>query len=84
LDQRVTVGELWRVLAQGGRMIIVEPDITVLSVKLLALVEKLLLMRSHFFSAEWIASLFSIRDARIDIIRQDSTVYLIVEKVKLM
>lgn len=84
LDQRVTVGELWRVLAQGGRMIIVEPDITVFSVKLLALIEKLLLMRSHFFSAEWIAGLFSIRDARIDIIRQDSTVYLRVEKVKLM
>jgi len=83
-DQRVTVGELWRLLSSGGRMIIVEPDITIFSVKILAIAEKILLMRSHFFSAEQIVSLFSFRNARIEIVRQDSTVYLMAEKVRPM
>ena len=49
LDQTRTARELLRVLEPGGRIIIEEPDIRFFGVKLIALVEKLLLMRSHFF-----------------------------------
>jgi ubiquinone/menaquinone biosynthesis C-methylase UbiE len=59
LDQRMVARELWRVLTPGGRILVVEPDIHKLSVKLLAIGEKLLLMRSHFLTKEEISSLFS-------------------------
>jgi SAM-dependent methyltransferase len=47
-DQRGTVDELWRTLKPGGRLVIEEPDLRLFGVKLLALAEKLALMRSHF------------------------------------
>ncbi|NPV66660.1 MAG: class I SAM-dependent methyltransferase [Anaerolineae bacterium] len=43
--------ELWRVLAPGGRLVILEPNIARWPVRLVALGEKLLLMRSRFFNA---------------------------------
>ena len=51
LDQGQTVRELARVLAPGGRVVIQEPDIRHWAVKLVALGEKVLLMRSHFYTA---------------------------------
>ncbi len=51
-DQHAAVGELLRVLKRGGRLVIEEPDITRLPVKLIALAEKLALMHSSFHSAE--------------------------------
>jgi demethylmenaquinone methyltransferase/2-methoxy-6-polyprenyl-1,4-benzoquinol methylase len=53
--QEHSLTELWRVLAPGGLLIIEEPDIHSLAVKLVALVEKLALFRSHFVPAKWIA-----------------------------
>jgi ubiquinone/menaquinone biosynthesis C-methylase UbiE len=53
-NQREAVGDLLRVLKPGGRLLIEEPDIHRLVVKLVALGEKVALMRSHFFSAEQI------------------------------
>lgn len=58
-DQRSTAGDLFRVLKPGGRLVVVEPDIRKFPVKLIALGEKLLLMRSHFLTAERIAEIFS-------------------------
>jgi ubiquinone/menaquinone biosynthesis C-methylase UbiE len=40
IDQRQTAGELWRVLAPGGRIVIVEPDIRKFIVKLLAIAKR--------------------------------------------
>ena len=48
-DPRV-LGELLRVLKPDGRLVIEEPDIRKLPVRIVALLEKLFLMRSHFKS----------------------------------
>ena len=56
-DHRAAIGELLRVLEAGGRLVVEEPDITRFPVKLVALLEKLALMRSHFFSAERIQTM---------------------------
>lgn len=56
-DHRAAVGELLRVLRPEGRLVIEEPDIRRFPVKVIALLEKLALMNSHFLSGERIRSL---------------------------
>ena len=46
-DQRDAVRDLLRVLKAGGRLVIEEPDLNRLRVKLMSLAEKVALMRSH-------------------------------------
>jgi ubiquinone/menaquinone biosynthesis C-methylase UbiE len=80
LSQVQTTRELWRVLARGGRLLIVEPDIQKFSVKLLALMEKVLLMRSHFLSAEKMVALFENPDADVSVVHEDYTAYILIKK----
>jgi demethylmenaquinone methyltransferase/2-methoxy-6-polyprenyl-1,4-benzoquinol methylase len=70
--------EMTRVLKPGGRIVIQEPDIKTFGVKLIALAEKLLLMRSHILPADSIAALFP--NARTNMILEDSSAWVVVEK----
>jgi ubiquinone/menaquinone biosynthesis C-methylase UbiE len=76
-DQRQTVKELWRMLNRNGRMIIVEPDIHKWMVKVVALGEKLLLMRSHFLTGEDILNLFMGIEAEIKVVYEQNSVFII-------
>ena len=79
-DQRGTVDELWRTLQPGGRLVIEEPDLRLFGVKLLAIAEKLALMRSHFLSPPRISDLFHYPDARVRIETSKFNAWVIAEK----
>lgn len=76
-DQQRGLEEMWRTLAPGGRVVIEEPDIAVFAVKLIALVERLLLMRSRFRPADDIAAGLGRLGGEPRIIRQDQSFWVI-------
>jgi ubiquinone/menaquinone biosynthesis C-methylase UbiE len=80
IDQRHTAREMYRVLKPGGRIVIEEPDIRTFGVKMIAVAEKLLLMRSHFLSPEHIVELFSFDSAVADIHAAESNAWVVIEK----
>jgi demethylmenaquinone methyltransferase/2-methoxy-6-polyprenyl-1,4-benzoquinol methylase len=80
IDQPASAREMLRVLKPGGRIIIEEPDINTFAVKLIALAEKLLLMRSHFLSPVQIASLFPAGNA--EILSEDSSAWVVISKTQ--
>lgn len=82
-DHSDTAREMWRVLKPGGRIIIEEPDIREFSVKLVALAEKVALMRSHFISPQKIASLFNFQNAGVSFEKDGFNAWVIVEKMSL-
>ncbi len=79
LHQGETVGELWRVLKPGGRLVIEEPDVRTWQVKIVAVVEKLALMRSHFLSPPQIAALLPAQ-AQVKIEMEGYNAWVIAEK----
>ncbi len=81
-DQHVSAKETLRVLRPGGRLVIEEPDIRRWAVKWVALGERLLLMRSRFYSIADLASVFKEAGARIVAIEEglDYNVRLAVER----
>jgi ubiquinone/menaquinone biosynthesis C-methylase UbiE len=78
-DQQQTLAELMRACARGGRVVIEEPDIQRFAVKLIALGERLALMRSHFRRAEEIAAAFRALGAEASVHRQDTTVWVVAQ-----
>ena len=78
VDQNTTAHELMRVLKPGGRITIEEPDIRTVNAKLVALFEKLLLMRSHFLSPDQMTELFSPGKTRI--VTKDFNSWVVIEK----
>jgi demethylmenaquinone methyltransferase/2-methoxy-6-polyprenyl-1,4-benzoquinol methylase len=80
IDQSATAMDIWRVLKPGGRLVIGEPDISKISVKFVAIAEKLALMRSHFVSPEGIGRLFRYPNSLVNIVRVGFNAWIIVDK----
>jgi len=80
INQQETVNEMWRLLVSGGRIVIEEPYIRFFGVKLIAVGEKLLLMRSHFLSPVRILKLFSFKDAVVEIQKNGPIAFISVKK----
>ena len=66
-EQKETVGEILRTLKSSGRLLIEEPDIRLFGVKLIALMEKLALMKSFFHSPDQIKEMAESFGARAEI-----------------
>ncbi|MEI6290533.1 MAG: class I SAM-dependent methyltransferase [Chloroflexota bacterium] len=79
-DQSETIQELLRVLKPGGILLIEEPDLMTWQVKILAIVEKLLLMRSHFLSPEEICRIIP-AGYSVDLKREGYNSWIIVKKM---
>ncbi len=79
LNQAETIRELYRVLKVGGRLVIEEPDFRTFAVKLIAVAEKLVLMRSHFLAPTQIANLFP-SGAKVRVETEENTAWVIAEK----
>jgi demethylmenaquinone methyltransferase/2-methoxy-6-polyprenyl-1,4-benzoquinol methylase len=70
--------EMFRVLKPDGVLVIEEPDIRAFSVKLIALAEKLLLMRSHFLAPDQIVKLLEEGEGKIK--TEDGSAWVIFKK----
>ena len=80
-DQAGAIRDLLRILTPGGRLVIEEPDIRRWQVKVVALAEKLALMRSHFYSPEEIQAMAQGHQARTEIVRDGRfTAWIVVDK----
>jgi len=80
-NQQQAIHNLLRALKPGGRIVIEEPDIDHVAVKIVAIIEKLLLMRSRFYSPKQIADLFLV-NGRKAFIEHDGkfTAWIVVDK----
>ena len=70
--------EMFRLLKPGGLLVIEEPDIRTFGVKLIAIAEKLLLMRSHFLAPVEIVKLFM--DGEKNIRTEDGAAWVVIKK----
>jgi demethylmenaquinone methyltransferase/2-methoxy-6-polyprenyl-1,4-benzoquinol methylase len=84
VDQGKTARELFRLLTPGGRIAVIEPDIHKPVVKIVALGEKMLLMRSHFLDGKKIVALFTDSEAKVSVFHEGYNVIAIAEKVRRM
>ena len=79
-DHRRAAGELLRVLAPGGRLVIEEPDVRQFRVKLVALGETLTLMRSRFYPPAALRRFFDVPGVRMMLHESGPNFWLVVDK----
>jgi len=79
-SQTKTLLEFCRVLKAGGLLVIEEPDIRQVLVKIVALAERLLLMRSRFRNASWMAEHLSSHGVQTSIHRDGHTIWVVAQK----
>jgi ubiquinone/menaquinone biosynthesis C-methylase UbiE len=79
-NQQKAIDSIFYILKPGGTFILEEPDIRKFAVKLIAILEKVLLMRSHFLKPSEILNLFPTEQSSIKIIEDGANVYFIVNK----
>jgi ubiquinone/menaquinone biosynthesis C-methylase UbiE len=80
-DHHATIKELWRLVKPGGRIVIEEPDIRSGSVKIMAFIEKLAFMRSHFISPLKIAEAFHFPHSRVNLEFEAPNAWVVVSKL---
>jgi demethylmenaquinone methyltransferase/2-methoxy-6-polyprenyl-1,4-benzoquinol methylase len=80
IHQGQTAREMYRVLKPGGRIVIEEPDIRKFAVKLIAIGEKLLLMRSHFLAPAEIVDLFAFDSSKASIFAAEGNAWVVIDK----
>jgi len=81
-DQSRAASELLRILAPGGRIVIEEPNVEQRSARLIALGEKLLLMRSHFLSPQEVERLFQAAGGEVRLEREGMSFWAVVLKAE--
>ncbi len=80
-DQTRALAEMWRVLTPGGRLVIEEFDVHHWAVKIVAILEKIALMRSHFMAPAEIQRLMENLGANVQVRYQGSAkAWVIAEK----
>lgn len=80
-DQATSVSELLRVLGRDGRLVLEEFNVERPLVKLMALGERLLLMRSHFYRPHVLRRMFESAGGRVRVERRALNIWLIVERL---
>lgn len=79
-DQDQSATEFLRVLAPGGRLVVEEPNAEQAAVRLLALAEKVLLMRSHFRTPAQVRETLEAAGGRVRLHREGRTFWAVVSK----
>ncbi|MBN1137299.1 MAG: class I SAM-dependent methyltransferase [Anaerolineae bacterium] len=79
-DQQRAAVELLRVLTPSGRLVVEEPNVERASIRLLALAEKLALMRSHFYSPSAMQRIFEAAGGSVCLVRQGTSFWTVVER----
>ena len=82
VNTQVVLVELWRVLKAGGKLVVEEPDIEKFSIKLVALGEKLLLMKSHFYNSSEISDMFKKISYGVQVYKKDIRIWVVARKNK--
>ena len=79
-NSHTAIQELLRVLSPSGVLMIIEPDIRKMFVKLIAIAEKILFMRSHFLNRDRIVELVSERTLNIQVVEEGYDIWIRINK----